>query len=382
MRTCIELFAGCGGLLLGSSYSGLRHSHAFEFNRPACDTLRINAKHHHADVIRTDVRQVDWEKYRGEVPLVLTGGPPCQPFSMGGKHSGYLDARDMWPEAIRAVRELRPEGFIFENVKGLLRPAFKDYVKWVTASLEHPSVETKSHDKISNILQMTTTAVPEYEVTILTMNAADFGVPQQRHRVFLVGVRAGMNTTPLDIDKPTPTHGEAKLVWDKWVTGSYWARHGISTPTCTPTKREAGILSRLQQSNSEPTGAAWVTVRDALGGLGEPDGINQHVFQSGARIYPGHTGSPLDLPAKALKAGTHGVPGGENMMVKDDGTVRYFTVREAATLQGFPDSWYLSGAWSENMRQIGNAVPVALASTVSSWLTAKLAGGEVACRAA
>jgi len=94
--------------------------------------------------------------------------------------------------------------------------------------------------------------------------------------------------------------------------------------------------------------------------------FQNHRFQPGAKIYPGHTGSPIDLPAKALKAGVHGVPGGENMMVKDDGSVRYFTIRESARLQTFPDEFEFSGSWSEAMRQLGNAVPVDLAHKVTA----------------
>src|SRR5690606_3766583 len=86
-----------------------------------------------------------------------------------------------------------------------------------------------------------------------------------------------------------------------------------------------------------------------------------HDFIPGARSYKGHTGSPLDEPAKTLKAGDHGVPGGENMLLKHDETVRYFTIREAARLQTFPDDYVFGESWSETMRQLGNAVPVTLA---------------------
>jgi DNA (cytosine-5)-methyltransferase 1 len=92
----------------------------------------------------------------------------------------------------------------------------------------------------------------------------------------------------------------------------------------------------------------------------------------GARPYVGHTGSPYDQPAKTLKAGDHGVPGGENMLVMDDGSVRYFSVREAARLQTFPDDYAFSGAWSENMRQIGNAVPVRLGELIARDIRARL----------
>ncbi len=86
----------------------------------------------------------------------------------------------------------------------------------------------------------------------------------------------------------------------------------------------------------------------------------------------GHTGSPLDWPAKTLKAGDHGVPGGENMIAFPDGSVRYFTVREAARIQTFPDAWQFQGAWSEAMRQLGNAVPVTLARVVAEGMAASL----------
>ena len=92
----------------------------------------------------------------------------------------------------------------------------------------------------------------------------------------------------------------------------------------------------------------------------------------GARRYRKHTGSLLDEPAKTIKAGAHGVPGGENMLALPDGSVRYFTVRECARLQTFPDEFSFAGAWTRCMRQLGNAVPVTLAGTmaksVRSWL--------------
>ena len=94
--------------------------------------------------------------------------------------------------------------------------------------------------------------------------------------------------------------------------------------------------------------------------------IPNHWLNPGARSYAGHTGSPWDAPAKTLKAGDHGVPGGENTLSDYDGSVRYFTVRESARLQNFPDDYVFSGAWGEIMRQLGNAVPVELAHAVAT----------------
>ena len=131
-----------------------------------------------------------------------------------------------------------------------------------------------------------------------------------------------------------------------------------------------------------PPEKAWRTVRDALVGIPDPrepgsELFHNHNFQDGAKAYPGHTGSPLDLPAKTLKAGAHGVPGGENMMVYPNGGVRYFSVRESARLQTFPDGYVFHGAWGETMRQLGNAVPVALGRIVASSVAVSLAETEL-----
>jgi DNA (cytosine-5)-methyltransferase 1 len=115
-----------------------------------------------------------------------------------------------------------------------------------------------------------------------------------------------------------------------------------------------------------------------LAGLPDPQSpaasrFANHRFQPGARKYPGHTGSDADFAAKTLKAGDHGVPGGENMLAFPNGEVRYFTVRESARLQTFPDWYVFPTSWTESMRQIGNAVPVTLAKTIGSSVASTLA---------
>ena len=91
-------------------------------------------------------------------------------------------------------------------------------------------------------------------------------------------------------------------------------------------------------------------------------------------MYAGHSGSKLDEPSKTIKAGAHGVPGGENMVVLDDGSVRYYTVRESARIQTFPDDYLFSASWTESMRQIGNAVPVKLARGVGDSVITQMKG--------
>jgi DNA (cytosine-5)-methyltransferase 1 len=179
-----------------------------------------------------------------------------------------------------------------------------------------------------------------------------------------------MNVTLMSMD---PTHSRDRLLWDQYVTGEYWKRHGLKKRSKPALRQDQAKVARLLEHGDEPTTAAWITVRDALAGLGEPNGRRNHILQPGARQYPGHTGSPLDLPAKALKAGDHGVPGGENMMIRDDGTVRYFTTREAARLVGLPDEYEFPRSWTESMRQLGNAVPAPLGAAAGSWLNTQAA---------
>jgi DNA (cytosine-5)-methyltransferase 1 len=203
-----------------------------------------------------------------------------------------------------------------------------------------------------------------YRVSRRTLNAADYGVAQKRARVFIVALRDDLEVTWQGAER---SHSEEALMHAQWVTGEYWARHRLPSPPIP--YRFQKRVSKLAKKGV-PDDQPWLTVRDALSDLPEPtssgeETIANHVYQPGARSYPGHTGSPLDEPAKTLKAGVHGVPGGENMLRYPDGSVRYFTVREAARLQAFPDSYQIKGAWGEAFRQLGNAVPVKLAEAVA-----------------
>jgi DNA (cytosine-5)-methyltransferase 1 len=233
----------------------------------------------------------------------------------------------------------------------------------------------EDEDHVSHTQRLEASKRPAaYNVIVAQVNAADYGAAQKRHRVIVAGVRSDLGIT---LSHPTPTNSRERLLWDQWVSGDYWRRHGLKQPAdCTISKTDIAVVKRLRSLHEAPASRPWVTVRDALAGLGEPDGKANHVFQAGARIYPGHTGSPLDQPAKALKAGDHGVPGGENMMVRDDQSVRYFTIREAARLQGLPDTYLFPRSWSESMRQLGNAVPAPLAEAMGDWLTSAIASGD------
>lgn len=385
----IELFAGAGGLAMGIARAGFHHAAVVEWKEDACQTIKENASHYGGanDAFALhcgDVRNFDFSPYANELELV-SGGPPCQPFSLGGKHKGNLDDRDMFPAAVNAVRTTRPKAFLFENVKGLLRSNFASYFEYIYLQLCYPDAvrnSTESWEAHRARLERLHTAGRrrrDYNVAFRLLNAADYGVPQKRERVFLIGFRADLR---IDWAFPEPTHSEDALLVTKWVTGEYWARHRVAArdrPSLPKKLVRRVELLRERFAGGEEFLLPWVTVRDALAGLPDPEtsrrSIPNHEFNPGARSYPGHTGSPLDEPAKTLKAGDHGVPGGENMLVRLDGTVRYFSVREAARLQSFPDSYVFHGSWSDTMKQLGNAVPVKLAEVIAESVAQSLGIG-------
>lgn len=376
----IELFAGAGGLALGADAAGFAHQAVIEWDRNACNTMRSNNARGVIDwpVHQGDVRDFDFRPFAG-VDL-LAGGPPCQPFSIGGKHRGQKDDRNLFPEVVRAVREIAPRAVIVENVRGLLRPAFTKFFEYVLLQITYPELIQKSQEDWQGHLgrlekHHTKGKVKglHYQVMFRPINAVDYGVPQKRERVFIVAFRSDVAA---NWSFPEPTHSQAALQYSKWVSGEYWDRHKVAkrnrpSPIGNPRARMATLFEKALP--------AWRTVRDAICDLPSPDddsaGVLNHRFNPGAKAYGGHTGSPLDEPAKTLKAGDHGVPGGENMLAYPDGQVRYFTVRESARLQTFPDNYLLEGSWTESMRQLGNAVAVdvgrLIATSVANALTSR-----------
>ena len=130
--TCLEIFSGGGGLALGSSQAGFRHVALVEINKHARATLQANTSWPLHPT--SDIRDIDFKEFWGKVDLVA-GGPPCQPFSTGGAGRGDLDDRNMFPVAIRVLREVRPKAFLFENVRGLARPSFSKYLEYIKLQL-------------------------------------------------------------------------------------------------------------------------------------------------------------------------------------------------------------------------------------------------------
>lgn len=371
--TSLELFAGAGGLALGLESVGFRHLALSELEPRACTTLRTNRGDNDPDrwpVIEGDVRTLDLDDLAGEVDVVA-GGPPCQPFSLGGVHRGHEDRRNLFPELIRVVRETRPRAVLCENVRGLLRPSFKPYFDYIISCLSLPTVRRRpqeswtEHDaRLTRSLRRDSDPSSRYRVSVCPVNAADYGVPQVRQRVMIVAFRADLG---IDWQIPEPSHSASALEASK-ATGDYWSHHDLVPP-------QGPYQSAIPIGDGR---SRWRTLRDAIADLPTPvegeehPAFLHHVGWPGARIYPGHTPNDLDRPAKTVKAGVHGVPGGESVVTLDDGTHRYLTVREVARVMTFPDSWILAGPRSEQMRQLGNAVPPMLAAAFAQSIADKL----------
>ena len=162
MPVCVELCAGMGGMALGLAQAGYTHALLVERDARAAATLEANV---FGPVLVQDAAEVDFTPYRG-VDLVA-GGVPCQPFSHGGLARGHEDERNLFEHAVRAVRECEPAAFLFENVAGLLRPAFAPYLESVTRRLGRLGYTVSTH----------------------LVDAADFGLPQRRKRCLLIGTR-------------------------------------------------------------------------------------------------------------------------------------------------------------------------------------------------
>lgn len=381
----IELFSGAGGLAIGTAEAGFHHVAVVEYDHDSCETIRLNQKRGFRpewEVIEGDVRQLDYSRMNDIV--FLAGGVPCQPFSLGGKHKAHEDERDMFPEFIRAVHCLKPKAFMIENVKGLLRQSFSNYFEYIILRLSHPSSPPgknqtwRDHRAVLERIHTSGRSTDlDYNVVFQLLNAADYGVPQRRERVFIVGFRSDLG---ISWSFPEATHSREALIRSMWLEDEYWKRHQIPiSKRPNPDDRTRNEIANLRNEMLfDFSTLPWRTVRDATHDLaplkpGETDEKDpQHYIRPGARSYKGHSGSPLDEPAKTLKAGDHGVPGGENTLSMPDGSVRYFSVRECARIQSFPDEYSFSGSWTERMRQLGNAVPVALGKVVATEIAKKL----------
>lgn len=324
----LDVFAGAGGLSTGLAEAGFDVVAGAEWDSDACDTFA--KAHPAAEVIDGDVRAIDFRAWRGRVD-VLVGGPPCQPWSSGGKRLGSADPRNGWPAYIRALDEVRPRAFIAENVAGFAAAARTAPLTELLGSLQSLG----------------------FQVTAQVVNAADYGVPQKRQRTFIVGVRDAT------FEFPAPNYGPGRA--EPWRTAG-----GVvgASPIGVPNR---SIVTYARRPDTRPS---------------PYDG---HVYNGGGRPIDLARPSPtllasmggnktpwLDTLGIAPEYHAHLLAGGAPRSGRVPGA-RRITVEEAALLQTFPPGMAFVGARSSCYRQIGNAVPPLLAKVIGSALFGLLA---------
>ena len=315
----LSLFSGGGGLDIGFDRAGYEHVASYEILSFAGEVLK--AAHPDWTVFSGDdgdVTQVDWTKYQGQVD-VLHGGPPCQPFSHAGNRRGADDVRDMIPELVRAVLEAKPAAFVCENVSGLATKKFEPYLE----------------EAVFSPLK------GRYHVQMFTLEAAQFGVPQRRKRVFFVGFRD--KGAFKRFAKPMPTH-----VWET-------AGGEPSNLPRTMGAREALGLPEREFDSLAPT------LRSGLTG-------------------PRHSTSAVNSATalrqwNALEIWPNGVAGDReaaSSFVAKNGHFR-LSIADCMVLQGFPADWPIQAPVYKALGLIGNSVAPPMGYAVAQAVAAALA---------
>lgn len=297
--TCVEICAGAGGQALGLAMAGFVHVALVEYEADYCKVLKENRPEW--NVICADVHEFDGHPYQG-VDL-LAGGVPCPPFSVAGKQLGQNDERDLFPEAIRLIQEIKPRAVMLENVRGFLDPSFETYRNQIFQSIKDLG----------------------YVTHIKLLNASNFGVPQLRPRVVIIGIRKdqfGAFSYPEDKPSSTKTVGETLydlMSENKWAGAKQWAAQADSiAPTLVGGSKKHG------GPDLGPTRArnAWAEL--GVDGRGIADTAPMPEFEGMPRL----------------------------------------TSRMMARIQGFPDTWTFGKRKTIACRMIGNAFPPPVAQAV------------------
>jgi DNA (cytosine-5)-methyltransferase 1 len=292
----VSLFSGAGGLDLGLKKAGNDIVWANDFDRDAVATYRKNIGHHiaHADIKDVDLNDIPSSE-------VIVGGFPCQGFSQANMSRAVDDERNqLYKFFLQAVKIKQPPFFIAENVRGILSLGGGEVIKRIVADFKAAG----------------------YAVTVSLVNVADYGVPQTRQRVFLIGQRADLGQDTLFI-LPQKTHGK----------------------------------------DGQPQ--KWVSIKAAIDHYPDPSKPNDYLnhvhsaYKVAYRDFTGHRATDPDKPSPTILARGNG-QGGVCAIPHYNGQ-RRLTIRESATIQTFPEDFEFIGRMNSCYRQIGNAVPVSFA---------------------
>ncbi|MFP3544390.1 DNA (cytosine-5-)-methyltransferase [Rhizobium sp. SIMBA_035] len=322
--TVVELCAGAGGMAIGLERAGFHPLALVEFDKNAAATLRRNRPLW--SVIERDIRNIDFKPYRSRGVDLLVGGLPCQPYSIEGQGLGKNDPRDLLMEGVRAVEEMRPAAFAFENVVGLLNARHADHLGDFLRKLRKAG----------------------YAVQIVRMEAEDYGVPQERSRILIVGIQKsaiGTFRAPPKFPLWRTNMGDAleKLMGENgWTGAAAWAE---------------AIRSQIVERNGiKFRGALASTVVGRKGGARDKEMARW--AKKGIDIR--NVGDAAPTQEEADRAGPNFLPS--------------LTLRMRARLQAFPDDWTFIGGKDSAARQIGNAVPPPIGTALGLAIRTALRG--------
>lgn len=301
----IELCAGAGGQALGLEKAKIGHEALIEIDTNACETLALNRPNW--NIVNDDLKGIDPKQFAG-VDIVC-GGVPCQPFSVAGLQAGNNDERDLFPIALKFVKEIRPLGFIFENVRGFSEKRFSEYRTWL----------------LNQFVEL------GYYFEWRVIESADYNVPQLRPRFILVGKR----------------NGAVKFPWPQ------------------PRPREltvANTISDLMGDNNWKDLQEWKSKANKIA----------PTIVGGSKKHGGPDLGPTRAKRQWKELGVDGGGIANEAPEKDFEGIPKLTNRMVARIQGFPDDWEFAGKKTSVYRQIGNAFPPPVAENIgvafANWL--------------
>jgi DNA (cytosine-5)-methyltransferase 1 len=322
--TCLELFAGAGGLALGLENAGFQTVMLNEFDKQAATTIRTNQPNW--NLIEGDVRELDFEAFAGKVDVV-SGGFPCQAFSYAGQSRGFEDTRGtLFFDFARCVNQVRPKIALGENVRGL-----ENHNKGKTLST------------MLNVLDSL-----GYDVQYQVLKAQFYDVPQKRERLFMIAVRKDLQT-PIYFPKENDYILSVREAFEN-IPPSEGAKYP---------KRKQEIMAQV------PPGGYWKNL---------PEDLAKEYMNNSYYLGGGKTGMARRLAWEEPSLTLTCNPGQKQTERCHPEETRPLNVREYARLQTFPDDWEFTGSIASQYKQIGNAVPVNLAYHVGRCLIAMLDG--------
>lgn len=318
----IDLFCGAGGLSSGFQLAGFKTILGVDNNARAIETFLAN--HTHSKAICNDMRNVTAQEIINKMEKqsvdVIVGGPPCQGFSMAGNRDPNDPRNSMFKEYVKVVDAIRPKIFVMENVRGLL------------------SMKNKRGENIIDIIMNEFNKLKDYDVKYYPVNSADYGVPQRRRRVFIIGVKRGYS-----FKFPDKTHSkESEEGLKRWVgVGEViLKRKDIPEKYFYSEKLIKGFLRRERENKKKGVGFGWQF-------------------------------NKLDQPSYTLSA-RYWKDGAESLIKYDESTIRMLTPVECALIQSFPKNYVFKGNEREVYTQVGNAVPPLMAAAIAKSIKSAL----------